>query len=187
MRSKITGWVVLALVISASLQAAAGADGADTAAASASKSAGPFRNGDALNALDSPQVANHALQVSAVIEPKGLNGVILAQGAGSNGYALYLKDGKPAFAVRSQGALTTVIATEPLGQGAFKVEAKLGTDGGISIVVDGKQVATGHALGLIAAQPARGLTVGLNYKSVGDYTAPNPFAGKIEKATVQIW
>jgi arylsulfatase len=187
MRSNITGWFVLTLVIAASLQAAAAADGADPAAASASKTAGPFRNGDALNALDSPQVANHALLVSAEIEPKGLNGVILAQGAGSNGYALYLKDGKPAFAVRSQGALTTVIANEPLGPGVFKVEAKLGPDGGISILVDGKPVATGRAAGLIAAQPARGLTVGLNYKSVGDYTPPNSFAGKIERATVQIW
>lgn len=187
MSSKITGWAILALVLVASLQPVAGADGTNTAAATASKSAGPFHNGDALNALDSPQVANHALLVSTEIEPKGLNGVILAQGAGSNGYALYLKDGKPAFAVRSQGALTTVTADEPLGQGVFKVEAKLGPDGGISILVDGKQVATGHAPELIASQPARGLTVGLNYKSVGDYTAPNPFVGKIEKATVQVW
>lgn len=148
--------------------------------------AGPWRNGDALSAQDAPDVANHALIVSAEIEPAGANGVILAQGAGGNGYALYLKDGKPAFAVRSQRQLTTVTAAEPLGSGHFKVVAKLAADGAISISVNDKPVAAGHAPGLIATQPARGLTVGLNYQAVGDYTAPNPFAGKIEQAKVLI-
>ena len=146
---------------------------------------GPWRNGDALNAQDAPKVANHALTVSAEIEPAGTNGVILSQGASANGYAFYLKDGKLAFAVRSQGQLSTVVADEPLGTGHFKVEAKLATDGAVTISVDGRQVATGKVPGLIETQPGRGLTVGLNYQSVGDYTAPNRFNGKIENVFVK--
>lgn len=49
--------------------------------------------------------------ISAEIEPASTNGVIISQGAGAYGYALYLQDGKPAFAVRDQGALTTVLAS----------------------------------------------------------------------------
>jgi hypothetical protein len=159
--------------------------GAAAALNTTANPAGPWKKGDELNGPAAPQVANRALVVSAEIEPAGGNGVIIAQGAGANGYALYLKDGKPAFALRSQKELTTVIAAEPLGSGHFKIEARLAADGGILIFVDGKQVAAGHAPGLIARQPGRGLTVGLNEPAVGDYTAPNAFAGKIESAQVR--
>jgi len=151
----------------------------------ASNVSGPWRKGDALAPEEAPEVANHALVISAEIEPAGTNGVIIAQGATANGYALYLQDGKPALAIRSDGELTTVIATEPLGAGHFKIEGKLAADGAITITVDGRQVAAGHAPGLIATQPGRGLTVGSNDLSVGDYAAPNPFAGKIENVRVQ--
>ena len=159
----------------------------NNAAANNASKTGPWSKGDKLNPQNSPQIANRALIVSAEIEPSEANasGVIIAQGAKGNGYALYLQDGKPAFAIRSAGKLTTVTATDPISTGHFKLEAKLTTDGDISISVDGRPVATGHTLELIANQPARGLTVGSNAQSVGDYTAPNPFAGKIEKAQVQ--
>jgi hypothetical protein len=61
------------------------------------------------------------------------------------------------------------------------VEAQLANDGQIKLLVDGKPVAEGRAPGLIAAQPARGLTVGSDNAMVGDYAAPNAFTGKIEK------
>jgi len=157
----------------------------DAQATTTTNLAGPWSKGDVLSAEDAPQVANHALVVSAEIELAGANGVIIAQGAQSNGYALYLKDGKIAFALRSAGQLTTLIASEPLGSGHFNVEARLAADGGISIIVNSKQTVSGHAPGLIARQPGRGLSVGLNSSPVGDYPAPNPFAGTIEKATVQ--
>lgn len=147
--------------------------------------AGPWHKGDELKPADSPAVANHALTLSAEIEPDGTNGVIVAQGGGASGYALYLKDGKLAFAIRSQRKLTTVTANELLGSGHFKVTANLAADGTIVLSVDDKLVATGHAPGLIATQPARGLTVGSNSQAIGDYTAPNVFAGKIENVTVQ--
>jgi len=159
---------------------------ADSAGSISNNIAGPWKSGDALNAQEAPLIANHALVVSAEIEPAGTNGVIIAQGAGGNGYALYLKNGKLAFAIRSKRQLTTVVADEALGSGHFKVEARLAADGSVSILADGRQVASGHAPGLVAAQPARGLTVGLNYQAVGDYTAPDAFAGRIENVRVQI-
>jgi hypothetical protein len=51
--------------------------------------------------------------------------------------------------------------------------------------VDGKHVAKGRAPGLIAAQPARGFTVGSDPGPVGDYTGPNALRGKIEALTLR--
>ena len=147
--------------------------------------AGPWHKGDTLASEDAPQVADRALVVSAEIEPAGTNGVIISQGAGAYGYALYLQDGKPAFAVRNQGELTTVLASEPLGSGHFKLAASLAANGAITISVDGKEVASGQAPGLLANQPARGLSVGFNDEPVGDYAGPNAFAGTIENVQVQ--
>jgi len=155
------------------------------AEASSANAGGPWKKGDELSPADAPKIAHHALVISADIEPAGANGVIIAQGALGNGYALYLKDGKLAFAVRSQRELTAVTAGDPLGSGRHQVEAKLAADGAITISVDGQAVASGHAPGLIGAQPGRGLTVGLNHQPIGDYAAPNAFAGKIENVRVQ--
>ena len=148
-------------------------------------SKGPWKMGDAVSAPESPMIANQALTISAEIEPAGSNGVIVAEGARANGFALYLADGRLAFALRSQRELTTVTASEPIGKGHFKVAATLAADGAMTISVDGRQVAAGHAPKLIALQPKRGLTVGMNDQAVGDYAAPNAFAGKIEQVKVQ--
>ena len=155
------------------------------AASATSDLAGPWHKGDALASADAPQIADRALVISAEIEPAGGNGVIISQGAKANGFALYLQDGKPAFSLRGRRQLTTVIASEPLGTGHFKLEARLAANGAISISVDGKEVATGQAPGLIARQPAAGLSVGYNDAPVGEYSAPNAFAGTIENVRVE--
>jgi len=103
-----------------------------------------------------------------------------------HGYALYLQDGKLGFAIRSQNHLTSVIADKPLGSGRFKVEGRLAADGTLALLANGEELATGHAPGLISPQPGRGLTVGFNYRSVGNFPVPDPFAGQIEKAAVLV-
>jgi arylsulfatase A-like enzyme len=146
---------------------------------------GPWKIGDRLSREDAPRVANRPLAVSAQIEPAAPNGVIVAQGGTAHGYALYLQDGKLAFAVRVARQLTVVTAREALGSGRFTVEAQLAAEGRITLAVNGRQVAEGRAPGLIAAQPARGLTVGSDGGPVGDYTGPNAFTGRIENVTLR--
>lgn len=146
---------------------------------------GPWKAGDFLAPADAPRIANRPLVISAEIEPQGADGVIVAQGGAANGYALYLKDGKPAFAVRRTRNLTVVTSKEPLGQGVFKLEARLAESGRITLSVNGKQVAEGTTPGLIAAQPARGLSVGSDSGGLGDYVPPNAFAGKITNVRVE--
>lgn len=57
----------------------------------------------------------------------------------------------------------------------------------MSLFVDDKQVAEGKTGGLIGQQPAAGLLVGTAGRAaVGDYTAPNPFKGKVTNARIKV-
>ena len=148
---------------------------------------GPWKTGDVLNRDDAPQIANHPLSIFAEVEATGTNGVIVAQGAGTHGYAIYLQNGKATFAVRISGELAVIGSTEALGSGHHRIEAKLGAGGSLSLVVDGRKVAAGQAPGLIAGQPADALTVGADAnKPVGEYEAPNAFTGKVQNVSVHV-
>ncbi|HEY5910783.1 MAG TPA: sulfatase [Verrucomicrobiae bacterium] len=157
---------------------------ASAAQSSNAASSGPWKSGDVLSPADSPRIANQPLWVTAEIEPEAGTGVIIAQGGAANGYVLFLQDRKLSFGIRSARSLTVVTAKEPLGRGRFAVEARLAEDGRITLTVAGKPVGEGRAPGLIAKQPARGLSVGSDDGAVGDYTPPNAFIGKISKVSL---
>jgi arylsulfatase A-like enzyme len=146
---------------------------------------GPWKNGDFLSRADAPRIANRSLIVSAEIEPATGEGVIVAQGGAAQGYSLYLKDGRLTFAVRVARQLSVVQSTTPLEKGRCRVEARLTEGGRIELAVNGKLVVQGKATGLIASQPARGLSVGRDDVAVGDYAAPNAFSGKIENVQIR--
>jgi hypothetical protein len=56
----------------------------------------------------------------------------------------------------------------------------------MTLSVDGKQVADGKAAGPIPTQPKAGFFVGKAGKAaVGDYEAPDPFAGKVTNVRVK--
>ncbi len=74
--------------------------GGPTGSASA---VGPWKAGDTLPSAQAPAIAKKALEISAEIEPAGSEGVIVTQGGGARGYAIYLTAGKLAFAVREGG------------------------------------------------------------------------------------
>ncbi len=165
--------------------AAAKAAAAEAPATGATAAAGPWKSGDTLAPAAAPQVAGRPLSISAQVAPDAANGVIVAQGGGANGYAFYLHEGKLALAIRSKKQLTTVSAAQALAPGAHTVSAQLAADGKVTLGVDGQPVGEGSAPGLIATQPLRGLTVGSDRGSVGEYTSPNQFAGTLENVTVR--
>jgi hypothetical protein len=151
----------------------------------AARAGGPWKSGDTVPGPKAPDIANRPLEISAEIEPKGHDGLIVSQGGGARGYALYLAGDKLSFAVRQNSKLTTITAKEPLTNGRFVVKATLHADGALALLVDGKRVAEGKTDGLIGIQPKAGLSVGAAAKAaVGDYTAPFTFAGKITNVRV---
>lgn len=148
---------------------------------------GPWKSGDELDRDVAPQVAERPLVISAEVDVEGRSGVVVAQGASAHGYAIYLDEGRPAFAVRVSGELAVIAAKEPLARGTHRFEAKLTAGGNLSLSVDGRTVAEGKAPGLIADQPGDGFTVGSDGDAaVGDYAAPNAFAGQVSNVQVKV-
>jgi arylsulfatase A len=155
------------------------ARGSDTAT-------GPWKSGDTLPGGQAPAIGGKALEITAEIDPEGTEGVVVTQGGANRGYAIYLKEGKLAFAVRRGGTLTEIAAKDTLGTGHINVKATLAAGGTMALFVDGKQVADGKAGGLIGQQPAGGLRVGDTGRGpVGEYTPPNPFKGKVTNVRVK--
>lgn len=134
--------------------------------------------------VKSPQIAGKALTITCTVTPQSRDGVIVAQGGNIQGYALYLKDGKPIFSVRENRMLYSAAAPDaPTGK--FSLEAHLEKDGTLTLAVDGKEVARGKAPGPIPAQPAEEMSIGKDTNvAVGDYTAPHPLQGKVENVQV---
>jgi len=158
---------------------------ATAARAGTASPTGPWNSGDTVGPAEAPRIANRALRITADVEPSGPEGVVVAQGAAGNGFALYLKEGRAAFAVRSRRTLTTITAGNRLPASRCRIEAILAADGAMAIRVDDRVVAEGRAPGLIAAQPAFGLTVGRGNTPVGGYQPPGLFAGRVENVTVR--
>ena len=140
--------------------------------------------GDVLGQGEAPQIGGKALTISAEVQPGSPEGVIVAQGGSLNGYALHLREGKPVFTVRVAGDVSSIAAPEkPAGR--FRVEARLGRDGTLSLAVDGTTVARGKAAGAIAAQPHEDFCVGFdNGRPVGDYDGKAHFRGTISNLKV---
>ncbi len=131
-----------------------------------------------------PQIANKALVVTCEVEPQSHDGVILAQGGNRQGYALWLRDGRLFFGVRINGKLTFVTADD-IPSGRIVIAARLTRDGAMQLVVNGRTVAEGRASGLIPTQPVDELSIGADVRTaVGDYAAPYPLRGKVEKVSI---
>ena len=72
-----------------------------------------------------------------------------------------------------------------LGEGEIKLAAELRANGRTRILVDGVEVATGTAGGLITAQPNDPLIVGDDRMgAVGSYATPHPFGGTVVRASL---
>jgi hypothetical protein len=160
--------------------------GQAVAAANATPTTGPWKSGDFIAGPNAPKITGKTLEISAEVDSTGTTGVIVQQGGLNHGYAIYLKDGKLAFAVRENKALTEIIAKDPLGNGHFTVSATVQEDGALALKVNGKTVAEGKAAGSIP-QPKGGLTVGkAGAGVVGDYESPDAFAGKVKNLQVKV-
>ena len=127
-----------------------------------------------------PHVARRPLAVAAWVRPEKPDGVLLAHGGDRQGYSLHLQRGRLALSVAVDWKRTTLVAPDKLPAGWTHVAGQLLKGGKLVLFVNGKQVAAGKARGLLASNPGDTLQIGADsVKPVGDYEAPNPFAGLI--------
>ncbi|UCC98978.1 MAG: PQQ-binding-like beta-propeller repeat protein [Phycisphaerales bacterium] len=129
--------------------------------------------------------AGTPLAVEAWVKADKADGVILARGAGSHGYALFVRGGRPQFAVRVDKQMHGVSASENvLGQWAHL--AGVLTDAQeLQIYVNGRLSATGEASGFISSDPGQAMQIGADEGgAVGDYTSPFAFTGIIDEVRI---
>ncbi|MXV16787.1 PVC-type heme-binding CxxCH protein [Hufsiella ginkgonis] len=82
-----------------------------------------------------------------------VRGFIIGQGGALNGFGLYLQDGKVNFVVKQNGKTYRAVTTDPLPD-RFALQARLATDGTMSVLVDQQPAASAKApSGFVSALP----------------------------------
>ena len=142
--------------------------------------------GEVLDHSSAPQVAHRPFTITVTVESAGPDGVIVAQGGNTVGYALHLREGKLVFTVR-QNREPVAITADETPAGRFEAVARLARGGVMTLLINGRKVAEGQAPGLLPAQPQEDFCVGHDNKQpVGDYPSGSRFEGKIEKLKVSL-
>ena len=100
---------------------------------------------------------SHSITAQIDVPDAGANGVIIAQGGAFGGFALYAKDGKPAYCYNLFGLQRfKVYGEDPISAGEHQVRMEFTYDGGglgkggdVKLYVDGEQVGEGRVDGTV--------------------------------------
>jgi len=129
--------------------------------------------------------AGKALAVEAWVKSDTDNGVVIARGGPSHGYAIILQDGRPQFVVRADAKISSVAAKENVTGKWAHLAGVLTPDAELKIYVDGKLSASAKGTGLIPSDPAQTTEIGADDEgSVGDYPAPFAQTGLVDEVRV---
>lgn len=142
----------------------------------------------------SPYTENRSHTITAYVDipAGGANGVLVAHGGSSCGYALYIKDGRATYTYNyCRMAVTTIADPRPLPAGPAQIRLRFAYDGGglgkgatISLYVNGTKVAAGRLPATVMASYSFEETFDVGEDSstpVGDYVSPFPFTGTLHK------
>ncbi len=129
--------------------------------------------------------AGKPLTVEAWVKAADGNGVVLARGGPAHGYALYLKDGKPQFAIRVSDEMHAVGAEQSVVGEWVHLAGVLTADKELQVYVNGKLAGSTEAAGFIASDPAQAMEIGSDEGgAVGDYDSPFGLKGLIDEVRV---
>ena len=100
---------------------------------------------------------SHAITAQIDVPEEGADGVIISQGGAFGGFALYAKDGKPAYCYNLFGLQQfKVYGEDPIPAGEHQVRMEFTYDGGglgkggdVKLYVDGEQVGEGRVDGTV--------------------------------------
>ena len=139
---------------------------------------------------------SHAITAYIDVPAGGADGVLVADGGLSSGYALYVKDGRAAYTYNYfRRDVTTVSSADRLPSGKARIDLQFVYDGGgvgkgatVTLSVNGREA--GHA------RLARTVPIVYSYDetfdvgedtatAVGPYAAPFPFAGTIDRIEIR--
>jgi hypothetical protein len=128
---------------------------------------------------------SRALTVGAFCLPESGDAVLVAMGDALNGFSLYLRDGVPHFAVRSDGELFVVVSDRRVTLNQWvHLAGVIDAQGELSVWFNGWSRAemSGQT---IANRPGEPLNVGADLGSpVGDYEAPMHWRGLVQDVRI---
>jgi arylsulfatase A len=140
--------------------------------------------GDVLNGSAAPIVVGKPIQIQCQITTQARNGVVLAHGGTTVGYALHLRDGKLCFVISDKNEKHEVaLSFKPSDQPQF-IQAKLAKDGELSLQI-GEQTAKAKSPGVLSKQPQENFCIGTDDgQPVAQYSELKSFVGKIEQLKI---
>jgi len=125
------------------------------------------------------------LTVAAWVKPDADHGVVIARGGPINGYALYLKGGKPRFAVTSARKMYEVAAKRRIPRGKWTHLAGVLTPSGeLHLYVNSRRQGRTKAA-LVAKTPIQPTQIGLDAEGpAGNYQSPFGLPGAVDEVRV---
>jgi arylsulfatase len=139
-----------------------------------------------LDRSQAPAIPGRGFTITAKFNAETPNGVIVAQGGATRGYALFLQDGKLTFLLRLADEVAGTATLENVA-GFHTATAQLAPDGKLTLTLDDHRVASGKAPGLMKTMPADGLDVGSDAGGlVGPYSKDNKFGGTIDSVLIEL-
>ncbi|MBT3374969.1 MAG: PQQ-binding-like beta-propeller repeat protein [Lentisphaerae bacterium] len=125
------------------------------------------------------------ITVEAWVKPEGRDGVIVARGAYTHGYSLYVKKGIPRFAIRVNSKLHEVRGVEELPADWTHLAGVLTSGKELQVYINGVLSGTASSPGFVTSDPGELMEIGADdSKHVGDYASPFPFIGLIDEVGV---
>lgn len=120
-----------------------------------------------------PAFNRKRLTVAMWVKPEAADGVIFAVGGNARGLAVYLVDGLLKYTVRISGKMHHVVTKQRVPDGWIHVGVDVRVDGTVTLLIDGKIVATGKTPHMILHMPSQALCLGSDNANPGD----NPKGG----------
>ena len=139
---------------------------------------------------------SHTITAHVGIPAGGADGVLLADGGAMCGFALFIKDGKPAYTYNYfRREITTIADSLPLPPGQATIQVRFKYDGGglgkgatAGLYVNGRRAAEARIPRTVPAAFSFEETFDIGEDSstpVGDYRSPFPFTGILQRVELQ--
>lgn len=146
-----------------------------------------LKPGDKLDSAQAPQITRKAFILSCQVTTLQRDGIIVAHGGASIGYALHLRDGQVCWTLRHGKTESRTQTSFPSDGKPHRITAALAKDGTMSVQVDDLAASSSKAPGLLLSQPKEDFCVGFDNKvPVTNYPAKSKFEGGITALQVSL-
>ena len=134
----------------------------------------------------SPMIRKKPFEVEVHIEEQG-EGILVAQGGDTHGWALFIRDNIVHFTLSLGGKIETIKADKELTEKEGKIIATLNPDGIVELFAGNRKLGSGKVSSLVKEMPIDGLQVGRDEGgTVGDYKDAFDFDGRIKKVRIRL-